>query len=154
MSRLQPTAKPSCLSIVRQDDWSQIDRFDAAIFGTSRGEWLKQLAGDSLETLIAKDQTGGTQAYGMARAGTLASYLGPVVSSRSELAAAMIVRLLAGVGSGAVFWDIPDDCTAAVALAQELGFERQRHLLRMYLGQSNVVGEPARQWAIGDFATG
>jgi GNAT superfamily N-acetyltransferase len=154
MSGLRPTAKASRLQIVQRDDWPQVDRFDAAIFGTTRGEWLKQLAGDSLETLIAKDQAGGTQAYGMARAGMLASYLGPVVSFRSELAAAMIVRLLAGVGSRPVFWDILDDCTPAVALAQELGFERQRHLLRMYLGRSNVTGEPARQWAIGGFATG
>ena len=66
----------------------------------------------------------------------------------------MIVRLLASAGSSSVFWDILDDCFPAVALARELGFERQRHLLRMYLGQSNVVGEPAQQWAIGDFATG
>ena len=64
MSGLRPTAKACRLQIVQRDDWPQVDRFDAAIFGTTRGEWLKQLAGDGLETLIAKDQAAGRRPTG------------------------------------------------------------------------------------------
>lgn len=154
ISGLKSQAKSSRLAMIEQADWSQIDRFDTPIFGTSRRPWLEQLASDSLETLIAKDSSGGTCAYGMVRAGMLAHYVGPVVSSSDEVATAMLARLLTTAGPGPVFWDILDDCPAAVALARELGLTPQRHLLRMFLGPPPVAGQPDRQWAIAGFATG
>ena len=77
----------------------------------------------------------------------------PVVAETIDAGKSVILHLLC-VSQRSVYWDIPHPCAEAEKWAGQLGFIRQRPLLRMYLGQNNAVGIPTQLWAISDPATG
>lgn len=120
---------------------------DREAFGTDRSVYLDLLSRDC-EACLQQDQS-----LGMIRPGSRASYLGPVVSDHSQQACALIRTLLTSPDSGLVYWDIPEDHTEAIALARELGFVRQRPLIRMWTGQP-LMDRREWQWAIGSPETG
>lgn len=120
---------------------------DREIFGADRAAWLQRLAADSRVVSL------GRAGYGMTRQGMRANYVGPIVAADPETGGRLAHTLVGALG-GRTFWDVPDGNEAAVAVAQELGFKPVRDLLRMWLGEQNVAGDPRRQFAIGDPATG
>ena len=65
-----------------------------------------------------------------------------------------IDALCAGLLSTAIFWDIPAPILAAGALAQSLGFVRQRTLTRMAWGVNYPTHDPGLLYAVADLATG
>jgi len=126
---------------------AEVAALDAAAFGAGRIDWLRRLAGDS--RVVSANGDG----FGMTREGVRANYVGPIVATNVEVGC-RLARELTGALSGRTFWDIPDDNVAATKVARELGFAPTRELLRMWLGEGNVAGDPRKQFAIGDPATG
>jgi predicted N-acetyltransferase YhbS len=121
-------------------------QLDADAFGVDRSSWLRELAADAF---VEAEQDG----YGLLRRGSRADALGPVVAATAGAAREIITRLL-NRGTGAGYWDIPDDNAAAVDLANSLGGRRVRPFVRMWTGRALVAGNLALQYAIGDPATG
>ena len=119
---------------------------DTQAFGADRMRWLQLLSADS--TIIAC-----SDAFGMLRAGQMASYLGPVTAASSTSAADVIDRLLMH-RSGDVFWDIPAPNEPATRIARSLGFRPVRDLTRMWLGTRTVTPEYQWQFALTDPGTG
>jgi len=120
---------------------------DVEAFGADRSGWLGKLERDS--RIVHVSESG----YGMARDGMRANYLGPVVADEERVGVGLC-RQLIGQLEGRTFWDIPVLNEPAEALANELGFKPTRTLLRMWLGEENVAGDPRLQFAIGEPATG
>ncbi len=136
--------------------WQELDR---QAFGVDRAAFLHRLASDSRRTMQLVDR-----GFGMLRDGANASYLGPVVAADEPTGRRLVAQLLNHDPSsdtrdpahcgGAVYWDIPRDNMAAEQLAEQLGFVRQRPLIRMWTGRENVSSDPLRQWAIAGPETG
>lgn len=124
----------------------ELDQF---AFGVDRSNFLKALA-QSSEVRSNADGAG----YGMIREGINASYLGPVVVDQPEVGRKLVDALLSIAVDRPVYWDIPDENLPAVKLAEELGFVKQRELIRMRLGKAGAEGDPAKQWAITAPETG
>jgi len=122
---------------------------DTDAFGTNRGAYLNVLAKDS-SVLVSANGSG----YGMIRQGKNASYLGPVISADKSAGAGMVSSLLSIEAGKKTYWDIHETNRAAVEAAEELGFVRQRELIRMYLGTENFQGRLDLQWAISGPETG
>ena len=116
---------------------------DRVAFGADRSGFLEALAESSFTTA---DPNG--EGYGMIREGINASYLGPVVAANSEVGSSLITSLLAQKGGEKIYWDILAENQSAVELATELGFVKQRELIRMRLGESGFEGDSTMQWAI------
>lgn len=134
----------------RDDDMEWVEQFDAAMFGVSRSRLLRKLAQQSDSVLVDLSCRG----YGMVRRGSRASYIGPVMADSAATGRALVKALLQAAPARQIYWDIPDPNTAAVALAEEIGFRRQRPLLRMFRGPDEHPGQPLCCYAIADPATG
>ncbi|MDF1814986.1 MAG: GNAT family N-acetyltransferase [Verrucomicrobiales bacterium] len=121
---------------------------DQKAFGADRRKYLERLAEDSFATSFS------AHAFGMVREGRIANYLGPVVSQDACEAVEVIKSLLRTEKQSSVIWDIPEDNHRAVDLAEELGFKRQRRLIRMWTGPNRIDESVEMQWAIGGPETG
>jgi GNAT superfamily N-acetyltransferase len=119
---------------------------DTLAFGTNRSKLLASVA-SSCRVFTTKST------YGMLRPGSIAAYLGPVVSRTESEVEPMINEMLVTV-AGRVFWDIPIANKVAEEIAAAHGFQPVRQLLRMWTGQRNVVGRPQLQFALLDPTTG
>jgi ribosomal protein S18 acetylase RimI-like enzyme len=131
----------------------ELEFLDERAFGVSRRALLEQLAKKSLLALVSRDASK-TLGYGMLREGAQAFYLGPVVASRSEVGTTLVKHLATGSRGQRVYWDIPEQNSVAVELAEKLGFRPQRQLLRMFRGQNVRPGDARYQFAIADPAIG
>ena len=119
---------------------------DELAFGTDRSKWLTTVAAGS--RVFATRNT-----FGMLRPGSLATYLGPLVSQDASEVEPLVSEMLETV-TGRVFWDIPTGNAISEGLATRHGFRPVRQLLRMWTGQQNVVGWPELQFALRDPTTG
>ena len=125
---------------------AELLEFDEAAFGADRSKWLTSVgAGCRVFTM--------SSAFGMLRPGSVATYLGPIVSQEAAAVEPMVVEML-GTVAGRVFWDIPTGNSVAEELAAQHGFEPVRQLLRMWSGEANVAGRPDMQFALLDPTTG
>ena len=131
-----------------EGNWNTYAALDREAFGSDRRTYLEELSKNSCDGFF------GQRGYGLLREGRIARYLGPVVAESSGPGRTIVLNLLRASESHPVFWDIPEENQAAVSLAEELGFERKRRLVRMWMGKKNAAGRSDLQWAIGAPETG
>ena len=129
-------------------DVDAVESLDAAAFGVSRRVVLELLMKQSRCALMLEVEPGQVAGYGLLRDGSSALYLGPVAAASADAGMRLADALLAEAGERKIFWDIPDQNTAAGECARERGFTPQRILTRMYLGENAAPGDPKRQFAI------
>ena len=116
------TMKQESSRRVRPANSVTIGELDTRAFGVDRIKFLQLLGTDSENTIANKN------GFGMIRDGSNAHYLGPVVANSITSGRSLVLDLIQTKSRDPVFWDIPEDNTPAVALAEELGFQRQREL--------------------------
>jgi GNAT superfamily N-acetyltransferase len=119
---------------------------DTQAFGVNRARVLHALA-----KVSATLQN--SEAYLLARPGRTKYYLGPCIAQNAKAAQNMIQQARPQFSAAPWFWDLFPQNRHAVALAEQLGFKRQRSLLRMVLGP----GLPTRTdqiFAIAGFELG
>jgi hypothetical protein len=124
--------------------WDDIAAADRAAFGTDRGRLLRTIIGDVGPPLVAKGPRGEILGYALARPGARAGYVGPVVADDVSTAR----TLVSAAAAGTVLIDVDTAFPGAVDLMRQLGFTRQRELLRMRLGHDTAVGTSLRVFAI------
>lgn len=137
---------------IRPDDWPTIARLDRVAFDADRLELLKLLSREGPAAVA--ESSGEVAAYGFAREGFHASFLGPVVATDPGAARSVIESLLAGLPEGEVYWDILPDNVAAKELVESLGFVVARRLIRMYLGDRMHPGEVNMVYGAAGFEVG
>jgi hypothetical protein len=155
LARWELTAaiSPAAKSTPDIRDWAAEDavrakELDMAAFGTSRTQLLVELATGSRAALVTEASPRGLTGYGLMRAGSQASYLGPIAAESPEAGKMLIDALIARCGGEKIYWDIPDSNDAALVWAGQYGFARQRTLTRMFLGENVAVGNPRLQYAL------
>lgn len=124
---------------------------DREAFGADRSKWLTQVA--STCRILATDST-----FVLLRPGSVATYLGPVVTQHPGIenvaeVESLIVLMLESE-QGRIFWDIPESNEAARKMAARLGFKPARQLLRMWADGPLVEGRPDLQFGLLDPTTG
>jgi GNAT superfamily N-acetyltransferase len=130
-----------------------LEQFDTKVFGASREPLLKRLLPASSKVLVFQSNAG-LDGYGMLRVGARALYLGPLIAETPDSAKLLVSGLLANAVGQKVFWDVPQSNLTAVSMASALGFEAQRPLVRMVLGEPAPPVAWDRYFAIADPATG
>ena len=126
--------------------WDRIAASDRAAFGADRTALMRTIIDDSGPPIVMPGRRSGVGGYAFARPGRRAAYIGPVIADHVDTAATLLTAVAAGLGP--TFIDIDPTYHGAVDLVRELGFVRQRELLRMRLGRPVRLGESPRVFAI------
>jgi len=100
---------------------------DSRVFGADRSQLLQRLAQLNPPRAIS-------QSYLFSRPGRVTAYLGPCVSENPRTARRLIEECVLNA-TCAWSWDLFARNQDAVALARDLGFSPQRHLVRMARGK-------------------
>jgi hypothetical protein len=90
--------------------------------------------------------------YLLARPGRLTEYLGPCVAA-SPKSARDLIEIALPTSAAGWSWDLLPKNKSAVALARDLGFSPQRHLMRMVRGK-NLPAQENLIYAIAGFELG
>jgi hypothetical protein len=130
----QQALDPACLEL------------DRNAFAIERSHLLQKLA----ERSAIRSQASG---YLFSRPGSRAQYLGPCVATDHKSARELIEEEIRRGSANGWFWDVLERNRDAVSVAQQLGFEPRRHLLRMVRGQE-VAGRDKLVYAIAGFELG
>lgn len=133
--------------------WQAVDEvaiqaLDADAFGVQRWLMVRRMTWQVSRPLVHLTPKRRINAFGIVRKGARAHYLGPVVAESIAAAGPLIKSFLAALADKRIFWDIPDANTGAVELAQRLGFQPQRPLIRMFLGENKWPGDTQKIFAL------
>lgn len=123
--------------------------FDRPIFGADRSRVLKRMLTETTIRAVGSfDGTGNLQGYAALRPGQNALYVGPWIATQPEVGERLWEWARATAGDLPMFVDILLPNPHALPLVQQAGFERQRHLIRMYRGENVSPGQPELQYGI------
>jgi GNAT superfamily N-acetyltransferase len=118
---------------------------DQEAFGADRSEFLKHQVKRNRALVAGKS-------YLLARPGSRTAYLGPCVCEDAGAARSLIGRCVQDTAA-AISWDLLEQNRHARAIAENLGFEPQRHLTRMVRGK-DLRGKEESIYALGGFEFG
>jgi len=114
---------------------------DRQAFGADRSRLLNLLVADSCAPPLAlTTRNGQSKGYCLARRGTAASYIGPLIAADGETALALLDVMLDRLAGEKVYVDLNTGFCTGAAVLVERGFVKQRDLIRMRYGKENKAG--------------
>jgi GNAT superfamily N-acetyltransferase len=111
-----------------------VTAYDATVFPAARPAFLRGWIGAPGHVGRALVRDGGLAGWGVIRPCRKGHKIGPLVADDRAGAEAVLSALLASVGGGEIFLDVPSINRDAVALAQDLGLAPVFETARMYTG--------------------
>jgi len=128
---------------------------DRHAFGVDRSKLIELLIEDSfLPPLKATAPDGSLSGFGLARQGSSAVYIGPLVASSAEAATSLIEGLCNRIAGQRVFVDLNTDFVEGRKILRERGLVKQRDLVRMSYGKESRAGTSPLIFAIAGPETG
>ena len=108
---------------------------DRLVFSANRSELIQVLCNEaSSSTVLMKDATGQLSGYALARSGTRAYYVGPVVAKDPEQVEMLLDQMLSQLSGGPVYIDFNTECSVSTNVLSARGFVKERDLIRMRTG--------------------
>lgn len=127
----------------------QVFEFDRHAFGADRSELLKALWDAAYVTPSLRAGAGGrVRGYGLARRGSRAAYVGPVVAEDAETSALILDDVLGRLDAGEVYVDLNSRFEGGARELAARGFIKQRELIRMRRGDVTSAGTSRSVFAI------
>jgi hypothetical protein len=111
-----------------------VEAYDAMVFPAPRPAFLRAWIGSPRHVGCALTRDGRLVGWGVIRPCRKGCKIGPLVADDRAAAEVVLSALLAGVGGGEIFLDVPSINRDAVALAQDLGLVPVFETARMYTG--------------------
>jgi GNAT superfamily N-acetyltransferase len=111
-----------------------VTAYDATVFPAARPAFLRAWINSSGHIGRALVRGGDLAGWGVVRPCRNGCKVGPLFADDRTAAEAVLSSLLASVGDGEIFLDVPSINRDAVALAQELGLTPSFETARMYTG--------------------
>jgi GNAT superfamily N-acetyltransferase len=111
---------------------------DARAFGADRSKLIETLIESAcVEPIFTTSSDGRLQSYALARRGSNADYVGPVVTSDPEQAGPLLDRVLDQLTGRQVYVDLNSAFEKGAELLAARSFVKQRDLIRMRYGKRN-----------------
>jgi GNAT superfamily N-acetyltransferase len=149
LERWSGTSTRANADVASTGDWHEIIAIDRVEFGADRGTLLRAIVGDAgRPPIVARNDRNQVIGFALTRPGSGAGYVGPIIAPDIETARSLLTCALAAIPDGPVFIDLHLDFPDAVHLVRQLGFQRERELLRMRLGPNVSIGRSPRILAI------
>ncbi|HEV2826859.1 MAG TPA: GNAT family N-acetyltransferase [Pyrinomonadaceae bacterium] len=118
----------------------ELDRF---VFGADRSPLIKSLIDNAcVAPVFQRDAEGRLSGYALARRGTSADYLGPIVVTEAERAEPLLDRLLKQLPDQKIYVDLNTSFKIGERLLADRGFRKQRNLVRMSRGTKSKPISP------------
>jgi predicted N-acetyltransferase YhbS len=122
---------------------------DRHAFGAQRSKLIEMLIEDSyVAPLIATAASGQLTGYALARPGTAAVYVGPLVATNTDAAMTLFDGLLSQMPGQRVYIDMNTDFEGGRKILTERGLAKQRDLIRMSYGKESKAGSSPSIFAI------
>ena len=121
---------------------------DRRAFGADRSELLKALSDEACVTPSLSFGGGRLRGYALARRGSHATYVGPVVAEEVETAACLLDDVLGRLGDDQVYVDLNTTFEGGARELSARGFIKQRELIRMRRGPLTAAGTSRSVFAI------
>jgi GNAT superfamily N-acetyltransferase len=113
----------------------QILKLDRWAFDADRSKLLDVLLANScVPPSVTRTKSGSVTGYALARSGSNAAYVGPIVAEQISDATETLDRLLEQLDPSPVYVDLNRNWGEGQQLLSERGFEKQRDLIRMKRG--------------------
>jgi predicted N-acetyltransferase YhbS len=113
---------------------------DRGAFGAERAALLDSLVVDSsLMPLTISAPDGELQGYALARRGTLACYIGPVIATDQHTAVSLLDGMFEQLNGRDVFIDVNTRFETGAQIIGARGFVKQREFIRMRFGPENRI---------------
>jgi GNAT superfamily N-acetyltransferase len=110
---------------------------DRRAFNADRSRLIRSLIDESRITpVVVKD------GYALARAGTRAAYLGPVVTTDPAQIENLLDRSLDQLSGSNVYIDFNNECGVSSSVLADRSFVKERELIRMSLGLNSIKTSP------------
>jgi predicted N-acetyltransferase YhbS len=121
---------------------------DHEAFGTDRSRLLKMLMNESSIEARQTNDSDATTGFAMARPGTVANYVGPVIARDADVARNLLDEMLGQLMGQPVYIDLNTDFVHGRQILSERGFTKQRDLIRMSYGTRSDAGTSQLVFAI------
>jgi GNAT superfamily N-acetyltransferase len=123
------------IAALNEAPMAMVEADDAALFPAARPAFLRAWIGASGHIGRALMRDGRLAAWGVIRPCRRGWKVGPLVANDRASAEAVLSTLIADIGGGEIFLDVPSVNREAVALAQGLGLVPAFETARMYTGR-------------------
>jgi GNAT superfamily N-acetyltransferase len=110
---------------------------DRRAFNADRSRLIRSLIDESRITPVLVNE-----GYALARSGTRAAYLGPVVTTDPAQVENLLDRSLDQLSGNNVYIDFNDECGLSSSVLADRGFVKERDLIRMSLGSNSIKTSP------------
>ena len=129
-----PVAPQAGVMALAEVPLAAVEAYDATVFPAPRPAFLRAWIGAPGHVGCAVMRDGGLAGWGVIRPCRTGCKIGPLVADDRATAEVVLSALLASVGGGEIFLDVPSINRNAVALAQDLGLVPVFETARMYTG--------------------
>ena len=129
-----PHAPRTRISALTEVPLATVEAYDSTVFPARRSAFLRAWIGSPAHVGRALVRNGQLAGWGVIRPCRQGRKIGPLLADDRAAAEAVVAALLAGVGGGEVFLDVPSVNREAVSLAQGLGLVPVFETARMYTG--------------------
>ena len=122
---------------------SELFVLDQLAFNADRSRLLDALIGSaSVSPVLVRDADGNLSGYALARSGTRADYVGPLVAKDSEQPEILLDQVLSQLNGRRVYIDFNKECDISTSVLSERGFVKERDLIRMSAGVASAKTSP------------
>ena len=129
--------------------FEQVFEFDRRAFGADRSELIRTLSDEACVAPSLRVGGGGRlRGYALARRGSQAAYIGPVVAEEAAAAALVLDDVLGRLGAGQIYVDLNATFEGGARELAARGFTKQRELIRMRHGEKTSAGTSRNVLAI------
>ncbi len=116
---------------------------DRRAFGADRAPLIEILIDNAcVAPVLARAADGRLNGYALARRGTNADYVGPLVTTNAEQAGPLLDRVLGQLTGQQIYIDVNSAFEIGARVLADRGFVKQRDLIRMCYGARNSVAFP------------
>ena len=108
---------------------------DRVAFAADRSKLIEKLIDDAcVPPVLLRAPEGALNGYALARKGTKADYVGPVVTKNPQHVESLLDQVLSELQGRRIYIDLNTECGVTTSVLSERGFVKERDLIRMSAG--------------------
>jgi len=139
-SKTRDAQNPAALD---RDGVRELLILDRLSFYADRSQLIEALIdGACIPPVFLRGADGGLSGYALARSGTKANYVGPVVATDSRQVDILLDQVMNQLADARVYIDFNKECRADTRVLSDRGFVKERVLIRMVKGRRGKKTSP------------